>query len=1092
MSLNSLAYSSLSFHAKRHVVLVFAVMVAASVITGSLIVGDSIRASLRNLALSRLGEVQWIVQGMEVNPRSDSAARLEAALKTPVVGVLQTEGLVKTPTGEKLVHKVQILGVKPDFFKLKQGSSVTPPKAGQALLNARLAEALAVKVGDEVLLRFAQSSALPRDVPIASTEGSSAALTVQVAGIVGRDQFGQFSLQAQQVGVFNIFVDQQQLAAALDLKGRVNLLAIARSPSLTDAAVEAAVNEQLDAGDLGFRVENVKSTGGHQIVHDSVFLNPVIERRRRSIHKDSERLLGYFVNDIQAGERKTPYSIVTGLEADRLEKLAGQKLTDSEVVIGDWLANDLKVKIGDSLKLKYFIVSNQRRLIEEQAEFKIAAIVPMAKIDKSWMPKFPGMSDRDHCRDWDSSLPIKLNRIRDVDESYWTAYKGTPKLLLTLSAAQELWANRFGNLTALRVPPGPSADELLKSLTKASKPTDLGLQVLPVRAEALKAASSGVDFGMLFASLGFFLIVSAMILAALVFSLGLEARMSEWGTLKALGLTRAEVTRVALIEGCCLSLLGSFLGAGAGVGTAQAVLHALKNPWQGAVNTQSLTIAVEPLTVFIGLAVTYLLSMATVAWTIRSLLKHDARALLTGLSELEAERLTAPRSGRPWMVAAGLSFALSLVCGLLAKATGQWVLFFILSGTLLLAAGLLWVRARLMVGETPRFHWASFAHAASTRRPGRSLAVVMMLAIGLFMVLAVGSHRKNARLDAHDRSSGTGGFALLGEASLPIVYDLNSAEGREFFGLEDDDMAGVEVVGFRVLEGQDASCLNLNRVPRPSLLGVDVEVLAKKGAFSVGSVESGREASWRTLKSLTKEGEIPAFADMNTILWALGKSLGGVLEYPGPDGETRKVRLVGALGSTVLQGRLIVSASLLEQQFPRVSGQKVFLVDAPAARASKVDDLLTQSLQDFGVNFIPSSERLADFQQVENTYLSIFLVLGAFAMVLGTVGLGTLVIRNVQERRAEMATLRALGYQRSEVRALIFREHAQLLGYGLGLGVGSALLAIAPSLPKQGFPLTAVLSVTVIIGLSAYLCLALATKMALSEDVLTALSQDSL
>jgi len=44
---------------------------------------------------------------------------------------------------------------------------------------------------------------------------------------------------------------------------------------------------------------------------------------------------------------------------------------------------------------------------------------------------------------------------------------------------------------------------------------------------------------------------------------------------------------------------------------------------------------------------------------------------------------------------------------------------------------------------------------------------------------------------------------------------------------------------------------------------------------------------------------------------------------------------------------------------------------------------------------------------VQNTYLNTFQVLGALGLLLGSAGLGVVVLRNVLERRAELAAMLA-------------------------------------------------------------------------------------
>lgn len=47
---------------------------------------------------------------------------------------------------------------------------------------------------------------------------------------------------------------------------------------------------------------------------------------------------------------------------------------------------------------------------------------------------------------------------------------------------------------------------------------------------------------------------------------------------------------------------------------------------------------------------------------------------------------------------------------------------------------------------------------------------------------------------------------------------------------------------------------------------------------------------------------------------------------------------------------------------------------------------------------------------MQNTYLSTFLVLGGLGVLLGTLGLGAVLLRGVVERRGELALLRELGF----------------------------------------------------------------------------------
>ena len=338
-----------------------------------------------------------------------------------------------------------------------------------------------------------------------------------------------------------------------------------------------------------------------------------------------------------------------------------------------------------------------------------------------------------------------------------------------------------------------------------------------------------------------------------------------------------------------------------------------------------------------------------------------------------------------------------------------------------------------------------------TRSVRRSVATLGLLACGSFLVVSVGANRLDAVRNALDRSSGTGGFAFWGETTREVVHDLDSPEGREFHLLDDPALDRVRFVPLRVLPGEDASCLNLNRAQRPRLLGVDPEPLAERGSFTFTAVlEETRGSPWRLLDQKRPDGAVPAIMDANSMRWALGKSVGDRLEYTDSRGETFEVVLVGAVANSILQGSLIVSEESFVERWPFHSGYHAFLIDAPPEDRDRAAPVLARGLEDAGLELIPAQERLDDFNAVQNTYLSTFQLLGGLGLILGSAGLGVVVLRNVGERRGELALLQAVGFRMGTLRGLVLAEHAALLAAGLALGVGAALVAVLPALLASG------------------------------------------
>jgi ABC-type antimicrobial peptide transport system permease subunit len=695
------------------------------------------------------------------------------------------------------------------------------------------------------------------------------------------------------------------------------------------------------------------------------------------------------------------------------------------------------------------------------------------------------------------------------------------------------------------------------------KPEELGLRFEPVREQALKAAEQSQDFGGLFLGFSFFLILAALLLMALLFQLSLEQRAPEIGTLLALGFAPKQVRRLLLGEGVVLSLLGGILGTLGGLAYAGAMLHGLTTIWRDAVGASSLSFHFTAQTLLIGLLASTAVCVLTIWLALRKFVRRPARELLAGDLECgdssplsagdwspspDGRRTTwlgrachgirhaavrvvvwrtrppdvksgdkSPHSKAAWAVFAG---AIGLVSFALATGDTANAGIFFGAGVLMLVAGSSFVSAGLgqlagaPVSDPARgdgslepagpeagapVTMATLALRGCARRRKRSLATIAMLACGSFLIVSIGVFRLDANRDATQRTSGTGGFALIGETTMPVIHDLNSAAGREFFALNAADLAGVNVVPFRVQEGDEASCLNLNRAQRPRLLGVRPELLAERFNFAGMILGPPRHLKWELLKSppapwSTSDGVplVPAIGDANSVRWALGKKLGSTLDYVDAQGRPFKVWIVATVANSILQGNLLIDEAAFVKHFPGASGYRMFLLDAPSNAVPQVSATLSRAMQDVGLELTPAAQRLAQFNAVQNTYLGTFQVLGGLGLLLGSVGLGIVVLRNVLERRGELALLLAVGFRKPQVQRLLLLENAALLATGLSLGVIAAAVAVTPALLAPGAQLP-VLSLTLTLGavlLNGAVWTWAATRLALRGDLLAALRNE--
>jgi ABC-type antimicrobial peptide transport system permease subunit len=155
-------------------------------------------------------------------------------------------------------------------------------------------------------------------------------------------------------------------------------------------------------------------------------------------------------------------------------------------------------------------------------------------------------------------------------------------------------------------------------------------------------------------------------------------------------------------------------------------------------------------------------------------------------------------------------------------------------------------------------------------------------------------------------------------------------------------------------------------------------------------------------------------------------------------------------------------------------------------------DNLSFGLRNFGLTLTPATQRLAQFSAVENTYLSIFQLLGGLGLILGSVGLGLVVLRNVLDRRGELAMLWAVGFDKAALRKMIVHEHSELMLFGLVCGVVAALVAVGPALRSPGSQVGYVSLILTVaaIGFSGMIWIWLSAAVALSGRMLDALRNE--
>ena len=79
------------------------------------------------------------------------------------------------------------------------------------------------------------------------------------------------------------------------------------------------------------------------------------------------------------------------------------------------------------------------------------------------------------------------------------------------------------------------------------------------------------------------------------------------------------------------------------------------------------------------------------------------------------------------------------------------------------------------------------AASSGARNRGRSVLAATLVASASFMVVTVAAFQTDFTRKELGRDSGTGGFTLVGESDVPLLYDPSDADGRFELGFGGSD-----------------------------------------------------------------------------------------------------------------------------------------------------------------------------------------------------------------------------------------------------------------------------------------------------------------
>ena len=1062
-----------------HFIVALCTAVATGVLAGALIVGDSVKGSLRGLTKERLGTIQHALLADRFFPP-------DVLNRQNTVSAILLNGTIVAPQTQTRASRVNILGVPESFFAFWEGSATPHLNKTSAqtfnpiVINAALQRELHVNVGDTLLVNVPQAADIHPEFLLGERDTAEAiqSLRLIVSEIVPTENAGRFSLRAHQSLPLNAFIALPILQRVLGQDDRINALFTAEAiPILPDdlALHMGALDLEVQEHDTHFDLQS-----------QQYLLKPIFSDLARTIAAENGiptlPTLTYLANTISAKDKTIPYSTIVALPTGEGEfsHLLNKHTVASEpgIIFNTWAATDLGVEVGDQISITYYRVGAGEEYITETASFLLRGIVPIEGItaDRDLIPTFPGIHETADMSEWESPFPIDYALIRNKDEVYWDEYGATPKAFIPLETGQQLWKNRFGDLTAIRFGVAPNASlqatrtlfetEFLKKI----QPEQAGFRFLALQSDGLQAATGATDFGMLFSSLSAFIIIAVALLVGMLFRIGVEQRSREIGILQAIGYPLTQIRRQFLYEGVIIAGIGSLCGCLLAIGYAQLMIYGLQTWWLPAIGTPFMELHVSIWSLLIGAVISLSVVMLSIRLTVHKLGRASTVSLLAGKTDfVDATPTDGYRTKKMrylrWLAAViGLGLAIWIE---------QPVVSLLFVALLIIGIGSAafdkWLKSQNIPKQLNR---TRFAIRNAARQPGRSKTCVTTISIACCIIVAVGANRHDAPPETE--------YAFVAESALPLHHNLNTLDGRFELGFSDkasELLSASEVIPFRVLPGEDVSCLNLYQPQKPQILGASDAMIGKD--------------PWVGLYLMsTESGKVPAIGDEKSLRWILHHNPDDDFIIQDEFGTPLHLELQTVVNS-LFQSQLIISESNFTKYFPSQSGYQFFLIKTPPALREETAQVLEKTLGDYGFDLASAAARLASYRAVENTYISTFQSLGGLGVLLGTFGLALVLFRNIIERRGELATLRAFGFGRRLLSRMLFLESSFLLVSGMLIGIVAGLASIFASQghlpPFPWFSLTITLLFIFGFGIIAN---AVAVAVALRSPLLATLKSD--
>jgi putative ABC transport system permease protein len=513
------------------------------------------------------------------------------------------------------------------------------------------------------------------------------------------------------------------------------------------------------------------------------------------------------------------------------------------------------------------------------------------------------------------------------------------------------------------------------------------------------------------------------------FSIAVTQRRPEIGILRALGATRRQIRTLFLAESALAGLIGSSIGAMAGLALARKLTGAtgvLMDQLFGVPNSTD-EVLIDPGLVVGAIALGVVMSMIAAFIPARNAARVEpiqalqkGRYQVLGAGENRTRRIAA-------LIASGLALAFLPFTQYRAAFYTGFVLTAV--ACLLLTPFLSLEMARLLRRPLKWLRPIEGALAADSllQAPRRTSATVAALMLSLALVIAQGGMARSSVESLRDWMQGTLNPDLFINASSNLAstdFRFPSSMAAEILAIP-----GVEEI-------------QPVRTLRQEFRGKPVMIVA----LDMASVERRVrrriiEGDEQTMHRLSADGKGVIIAENLSILENL--HLGDTIDVPVPTGAL-SLPVVGVMRDFSNQlGAIFLDRALYVRAFhdDTVNIFRVYL--KRGAASEDVRRQINERIGDHRRLFVMLNSEIKDYiMKVADAWLGMTYVQVVVAMVVALLGIVNTLTVSISDRRRELGVLRAVGGLRAQIRGTIWLEAVSIgiIGLVLGIAVGCLFL----------------------------------------------------